>query len=37
VVSGEELRKEIWQKKKIYDWSRVLDVYIKHLRKKIRG
>ena len=35
VVSREELRKEIWQKKKIYDWSRVLDVHIKHLREKL--
>ena len=35
VVSREELKKEIWQKKKVYDWSRVLDVHIKHLREKL--
>jgi len=35
VVSREELRREIWQKKKVYDWSRVLDVHIKHLREKL--
>ncbi len=35
VVSREELRKEIWQHKRVYDWSRVLDVHIKHLREKL--
>lgn len=33
--SREEIRNAIWVEKKIYNWSRVLDVHIKNLREKI--
>ncbi|MDI6865214.1 response regulator transcription factor [Thermodesulfovibrio yellowstonii] len=36
VVSKKELKKFLWSKEeKIYPWSRVIDVHIMHLRKKI--
>lgn len=35
VLSRSEIRKEIWEKDDIYDWSRVIDVHIQHLRRKI--
>ncbi|MFN3406437.1 MAG: response regulator transcription factor [Caldimicrobium sp.] len=35
VFSREEIKKSIWKDKKIYHWSRVLDVHIKHLRNKL--
>ncbi len=35
VFSREEIKKAIWKDEKIYHWSRVLDVHIKHLRNKI--
>lgn len=33
--SREEIKRAIWIDKKIYNWSRVLDVHIKNLREKI--
>lgn len=33
--SREEIKKAIWMEKKIYNWSRVLDVHIKNLREKL--
>ncbi|MCS7149153.1 MAG: response regulator transcription factor [Caldimicrobium sp.] len=33
--SREEIKNAIWVEKKIYNWSRVLDVHIKNLREKI--
>lgn len=35
VFSREEIKEALWKDKKIYNWSRVLDVHIKHLRDKI--
>jgi len=35
VFSREELKEALWKEKEIYNWSRVLDVHIKHLRDKI--
>lgn len=35
VFSREEIKKAIWKDMKIYHWSRVLDVHIKHLRDKL--
>ncbi len=36
VLSREEIRKALWKdQRKIYSWSRVIDVHIQHLRKKI--
>ncbi|MFN3504806.1 MAG: response regulator transcription factor [Caldimicrobium sp.] len=35
VFSREDIKKAIWKDEKIYHWSRVLDVHIKHLRDKI--
>lgn len=35
VFSREEIIKAIWRDRKIYQWSRVLDVHIKHLRDKL--
>lgn len=35
LISREDLRRQIWQDKKLYSWSRVIDVHIQHLRQKI--
>ena len=35
VISREFIRKKIWRDSKIYSWSRVIDVHIQHLRRKI--
>ncbi len=35
IFSREEIREVLWKDKEIYNWSRVLDVHIKHLRDKI--
>lgn len=35
VFTREEIRKAIWKEKQVYNWSRVLDVHIKHLRDKL--
>jgi DNA-binding response OmpR family regulator len=35
VVSREEIKKHLWKNTKIYEWSRVIDVHIQHLRQKI--
>lgn len=35
VVSREEIRRHLWKESKIYSWSRVIDVHIQHLRRKI--
>lgn len=34
-VSREMIRKTLWKSTEIYSWSRVIDVHIQHLRKKI--
>jgi len=35
VLSRERIRRHLWKDAKIYSWSRVIDVHIQHLRKKI--
>jgi DNA-binding response OmpR family regulator len=35
VFSREEIKEVLWKDKEVYNWSRVLDVHIKHLRDKI--
>lgn len=35
IVSREEIKKELWKNTKIYEWSRVIDVHIQHLRQKL--
>ncbi len=35
LVTRDELRKRLWSDSKIYSWSRVIDVHIQHLRRKI--
>lgn len=35
LVSREQIRRQLWQEKKLYSWSRVIDVHIQHLRRKI--
>ncbi|GAB4423587.1 MAG: response regulator transcription factor [Thermodesulfovibrionales bacterium] len=35
VVSREDIKKHLWKETKIYSWSRVIDVHIQHLRRKI--
>lgn len=35
VVSREELKAHLWNKTKLYSWSRVIDVHIQHLRQKL--
>jgi len=35
VISKKELKNCLWGEEKIYSWSRVIDVHIMHLRKKI--
>lgn len=35
VFSREEIKETLWKDKEVYNWSRVLDVHIKHLRDKI--
>ncbi len=35
VVSREEIKKHLWKNTKTYEWSRVIDVHIQHLRQKI--
>lgn len=37
VVSREQIRNNLWEKSKIYSWSRVIDVHIQHLRYKIES
>jgi DNA-binding response OmpR family regulator len=37
VVSREQIRNHLWEKSKIYSWSRVIDVHIQHLRHKIES
>lgn len=34
-VSREMIRKTLWRSSDIYSWSRVIDVHVRHLRKKI--
>lgn len=34
-VSREEIRQQLWHNAKLYSWSRVIDVHIQHLRRKI--
>ncbi len=35
VFTREEIRENLWKEKVVYNWSRVIDVHIKHLREKI--
>lgn len=35
VVSRDEIRRHLWKESEIYSWSRVIDVHIQHLRRKI--
>lgn len=35
LVSREEIREKLWHGAKLYSWSRVIDVHIQHLRRKI--
>lgn len=35
VFTREEIKEILWRDKEVYNWSRVLDVHIKHLRDKI--
>jgi DNA-binding response OmpR family regulator len=35
VVSREDIRRHLWKESEIYSWSRVIDVHIQHLRRKI--
>ncbi|MDZ7641429.1 MAG: response regulator transcription factor [Desulfurivibrio sp.] len=35
LVSREEIRQKLWRNVKPYSWSRVIDVHIQHLRRKI--
>ena len=35
VITREYIRKKIWKSTKLYSWSRVIDVHIQHLRRKI--
>ncbi len=35
VISREEIRKNVWKDSSLYSWSRVIDVHIQHIRKKI--
>lgn len=37
VVSREQIRNHLWEKSKLYSWSRVIDVHIQHLRQKIES
>ncbi len=34
-LSRDDLRHALWGKKKLYSWSRTIDVHIQHLRQKI--
>ena len=35
VLSREVIRKHLWKDRQIYSWSRVIDVHVQHLRRKI--
>ncbi|MBN2332206.1 MAG: response regulator transcription factor [Deltaproteobacteria bacterium] len=35
VVSRDDLRHALWGQKKLYSWSRTIDVHIQHLRQKL--
>jgi len=35
LVSREDIRQRLWPDAKLYSWSRVIDVHIQHLRRKI--
>ncbi len=35
VISRESIRNNLWRTSHIYEWSRVIDVHIQHLRQKI--
>ncbi len=35
LLSREKIKQEIWPEKKLYKWSRSLDVHIQHLREKL--
>ena len=35
VLSREVIRKHLWKDRQIYSWSRVIDVHVQHLMKKI--
>jgi DNA-binding response OmpR family regulator len=35
LVTREEIRRQLWGDAKLYSWSRVIDVHIQHLRRKI--
>ena len=35
VLSREVIRKHLWRDRQIYSWSRVIDVHVQHLRRKI--
>jgi len=35
VLSRERIRRHLWKDARIYSWSRVIDVHIQHLRRKI--
>ncbi|HTG01212.1 MAG TPA: response regulator transcription factor [Nitrospirota bacterium] len=37
VITREFIRKSIWKSAKLYSWSRVIDVHIQHLRRKIEA
>lgn len=37
VLSRDTIKQEIWQDKKLYKWSRTLDVHIQHLRAKLEN
>jgi len=37
LVSREEIRQHLWSDAKLYAWSRVIDVHIQHLRRKIEA
>ncbi len=35
VISREKIRNTVWKDSSLYSWSRVIDVHIQHIRKKI--
>ncbi len=37
LVSREEIRRRLWGDSQLYSWSRVIDVHIQHLRRKIEA
>jgi DNA-binding response OmpR family regulator len=35
VLSRDNIRRHLWKSREIYSWSRVIDVHVQHLRRKI--